>query len=249
MVAGVMFVSVDKLSNSIGTLQISAATVPATGAAANTGAAADTGAAANTGAKADVAAVNINTNGSYSLGPADAKVTVVMFADYQCPFCGAAEGTRQDVIDYLKSKYAAYESPIPKLKSEYIAKGASVKYIFKNYAFLGQESLDAANAAECAGVQGKFWEMHVKLFSSQKGENQGDFSIANLKTFGADIGLDTAKYNACIDGNTYASKVQQDMKDGSAAGVSGTPSLFVNGKPVSADWASLKTAVDAELAK
>ena len=90
-------------------------------------------------------------------------------------------------------------------------------------AFLGEESQWAAEAAECAGEQAKFWEYHDTLFASQNGENQGAFSKDNLKKFAADLKLDTAKFNQCLDSGKYTDKVKKSNDDASQLGVSSTP--------------------------
>ena len=144
-------------------------------------------------------------------GIATAPVTIDEWADFQCPACGLfARGTE------------------PQLLSTYITKG-QVKLVFHNFAFLGQESLAAANAAQCAGAEGKFWEYHDKLYASQQGENQGAFSIANLKKFGSDLGLGPT-FATCVDSGRYMQTVRDEQKTGVGLGVQATPTLFINGK-------------------
>lgn len=95
--------------------------------------------------------------------------------------------------------------------------------------FLGEESQWAAEAAECAGEQAKFWEYHDALFANQKGENQGAFSKDNLKKFAADLNLDTAKFNECLDSSKFADKVKKSNDDAAQLGVSSTPTILLNG--------------------
>ena len=97
-------------------------------------------------------------------------------------------------------------------------------------AFLGPESTYAAEASECAADQSKFWELHDRLFAEQKGRNQGAFSKANLKRYGAELGLDQASFNACVDDGLMAARVQADTEAGRQKGVTRTPTLFVNGR-------------------
>ncbi len=99
-------------------------------------------------------------------------------------------------------------------------------------AFLGQESQWAAEASECADEQGKFWEYHDKLFESQNGENQGAFAKDKLKGFAADLKLDTAKFDSCLDSGKYTTIVQQESQMISQLGVQSTPTFLVNTKPV-----------------
>jgi cyclophilin family peptidyl-prolyl cis-trans isomerase len=96
-------------------------------------------------------------------------------------------------------------------------------------AFLGEESQWAAEAAECAGEQEKFWEYHDTLFANQKGENQGAFSKDNLKKFAADLKLDTSKFNQCFDSGKYTDKIKKSNDDAAQLGVSSTPTVLVNG--------------------
>ena len=94
---------------------------------------------------------------------------------------------------------------------------------------MGQESFWSANAARCAGEQGKFWQYHDYLYNNQRGENQGAFSKSNLKSFAAALGLDKEKFNACLDSDRYLEEIKKETKAGGEAGVQGTPANFVNG--------------------
>ncbi len=104
-----------------------------------------------------------------------------------------------------------------------------VKYVFKNFPVIGQESVDAAAAAECAGDQNKFWLYGTYLFEHQTGENVGAFTPDHLKQFAGLLGLDTNAFNSCLDSGKYASAVQQDLAQGRGRGVQATPTFFVNG--------------------
>lgn len=167
------------------------------------------------------------------LGDKNAKVEVVEFGDFQCPFCGKfyTEVEKQLIKDYVDT--------------------GKVKFAFRHYAFLGQESTDAAIASECANEQGKFWEYHNYLYENQQGENQGAFSKDNLKKFAASLGLNTSQFNTCLDSGKYAKNVTDDFADGQKAGVSGTPATFINGQLVSGaqPYTSFKTVIDQELSK
>lgn len=105
-----------------------------------------------------------------------------------------------------------------------------MRFGYVNYPFLGQESIWAAEAAECADEQGKFWEYHDFLFENWNGENQGTFSKENLKNLAADMGLDTAKFNECMDTGRMEAIVQQDLAFSQGVGVSSTPTFAINGK-------------------
>jgi protein-disulfide isomerase len=116
-------------------------------------------------------------------------------------------------------------------------------------AILGNESQWAAEASECAAEQDKFWEYHDKLFDSQNGENQGAFSKDNLKKFAADLNLDTAKFNDCLDSGKYASAVQEQTQTGQQIGVSSTPTFVINGVPVvgAQDFNAFQQIIEAQL--
>lgn len=167
------------------------------------------------------------------LGNKDAKVTVIEFADFQCPFC-------KQWFDDTSSQ----------LIKEYVDTG-KVKFAFRHYAFLGQESTWAAQASECANDQGKFWEYHDYLYTHQGAENSGAFNKDKLEGFAQQLGLNVAEFKSCLESDKHADKVAQDLSEGQQAGVSGTPTVFVNGMPLvgAQPYATLKQLVDQELAK
>lgn len=156
------------------------------------------------------------TQNDRTIGNANAKVTLVMYEDFQCPFCG---------------KFVS-ESETP-IRNTYVADGR-VQFVYRDFAFLGPESTRSAEAAMCASDQGKFWEYHDYLFSHQRGENQGNFSDPNLKSFATSLGLNGLVFNQCFDGNKYAKAVADSTTEGGNAGVRGTPKGFIlkNGKVV-----------------
>ena len=151
------------------------------------------------------------TQNGHVRGQASAPVTIDEYADFQCPACGMFARTTEAQI-----------------LSSYVAKG-QVKIVFHNFAFLGMESNWAAEAADCAGDQGKFFDFHDKLYASQAGENQGAFSRENLKKFGNDLGLGST-FAACLDSGKYTQSVRDETAAGDAAGVSATPTFFIGGK-------------------
>ena len=114
---------------------------------------------------------------------------------------------------------------------QYVKTGKA-SIVYKHSAFLGQESMWAAQAAECAADQGKFWEYHDLLFSRQKGENQGAFVKDNLVGFAKELNLDMAKFEPCLRNDQTLARVQADTSEGQQYGVTGTPTFFVNGKPL-----------------
>jgi len=107
-----------------------------------------------------------------------------------------------------------------------------VRLGYWHVAFLGEESQWAAEASECAADQDKFWEYADKLFASQNGENQGAFNKDNLKQFAADINLDTAAFNECLDSGKYTQAVQEQTGVANQLGVRSTPAFIINGVPV-----------------
>jgi protein-disulfide isomerase len=110
------------------------------------------------------------------------------------------------------------------------------------------ESNWAAQAAECANQQGKFWEYHDKLFAMWKGENVGTFTKPNLRQYAVDIGLDTGKFNPCLDSDQTSQAVQADIAEATRLGVQGTPSFYVNGKALniqSLDFNEFSRAFDS----
>lgn len=167
------------------------------------------------------------TQNGHARGPANAPVTIEEWADFQCPACG---------------QFARIVAP--QLLSTYVAKG-QVQIVFHHMAFLGQESSWAAEAAECAGEQGKFFEYHDKLYASQAGENRGAFSKDNLKRFGTEIGL-APSFAACVDSGRYAQAVRDDTKAGEGRGVTATPTLFINGRKIEGvpSFDQLKAIID-----
>jgi len=109
----------------------------------------------------------------------------------------------------------------------------------------------AAEASECAGEQGRFWDYYDKIFKEQAGENVGAFSKENLKRFAEDLKLDREQFDRCLDTGKYTEKVQQETALGQQDGVRSTPALFVNGLLIEGgmEYEILKAAIDAELSK
>jgi protein-disulfide isomerase len=107
-----------------------------------------------------------------------------------------------------------------------------VRLGYFHFAFLGDESIIASEASECADEQGKFWEYHDYLFEHQQGENQGGFSKDNLKSYAAVLGLDTQTFNQCLDSGKYKDVIDQQSQFGRQLGVQSTPSFLINGTPI-----------------
>ncbi len=159
-------------------------------------------------------------------GPANAPVTIVEFSDFQCPFCIQAEKTVDDVL-------AAYPGKI--------------KLVYRDFPLpMHPLAPKAAEASHCADSQGKYWEMHDKLFA-----NQQKLEVSDLKGYARELGLEGAKFDKCLDSGEKAKVVDAHKKAGEEAGVSGTPAFFINGRPLSGaqPLESFKQIVDQELAK
>ncbi|MEK7645648.1 MAG: DsbA family protein [Patescibacteria group bacterium] len=169
---------------------------------------------APTGVQKPIGKVNIDLTNAMILGDAKAPVMIVEYADFQCPFCER----------YFKQNQTAFIS-------QYVNSG-KVRFAWKDYAFLGQESVWAAEAARCANDQGKFWEYHDYLFNHQGAENSGAFSKANLKKFASALSLNAGQFNKCLDSDKYASLIQKETQEASTIGVNGTPATFINGQLV-----------------
>jgi protein-disulfide isomerase len=144
-------------------------------------------------------------------GKASAPVNIEIFSDFQCPYCARADAMLHQIAP------AYFDTGKAKVSYHY-------------FAFIGNESQWAANAAECASEQGKFWQFANTLFSHQAGENAGAFTRINLKQFGSSLGLEPTAFGACVDGDKYAQTVQQDTRSGQQRGVRSTPTFFVNGR-------------------
>jgi len=121
-----------------------------------------------------------------------------------------------------------FATDVARQLDKYIKSG-QLKFVYRYMAFLGDESQWAAEAAECAAEQGKFWDYHDKIFANHKGENQGVYSKDNLKKFAADLQLDTAKFDQCLDSGKYTAKIRQSNDAAAQVGINSTPSVVING--------------------
>ncbi|VVB81415.1 Thioredoxin [uncultured archaeon] len=172
-------------------------------------------------AKADVSAENDAVKGE-----ANAPVTIIEFSDYQCPFCGRVEASLKTV------------------EEKYIKTG-KVKLVYRDFPLgMHDKAQKAAEASECAHDQGKFWEYHDKMFA-----NQNALDIFSLKQYAKDVGLDTDKFDKCLDSGEKASEIAKDVADANAAGVTGTPIFFINGVALrgAQPYNAFETAIEAAL--
>lgn len=167
-------------------------------------------------------------------GPADAPVTIVEFSDFQCPYCRRS-----------------FETVVPQILKNYVAQG-KVRFVYKHFAFLGQESIWAAEASECAADQGKFWEYHDELFKQAGmagGENAGSFTKDGLIQYADALKLDMPRFTNCILGDLTLSRVNQDLQEGHSLNVRSTPTFFVNKTMLigAQPWDTFVNAIDAAL--
>lgn len=162
--------------------------------------------------------VDVSVDDDPMLGNPKAKVTLIEFSDFQCPFCRSF-----------------WSGALQQIKSEYIDTG-KVRFVYRDFPLSFHPAAQpAAEAAQCANDQGKFWDMHDKLFQEQEKKGTGtiQFSETDIKRWASQIsGLDMNKWNECFNSNKYQTEVEKDSSDGQAYGVSGTPTIFINGKPV-----------------
>jgi protein-disulfide isomerase len=155
------------------------------------------------------------------------KVQIVEFGDYQCPSCGAA----YPIIKQLQSENANDTS-----------------LIFRNFPLpqLHANALSAAEAAEAAGKQGKYFEMHDKLYSSQKDWSTLSNPLDTFVSYAKELGLDQDKFKQDIEAENYKSIIDTDIADGTALGVNATPTFYINGKKMdSFDYPTLRDAIAA----
>ncbi len=161
-----------------------------------------------------------------SRGPATAPITIVEFSDFECPYCSRAEETVSEVMRVYgdKIRLVYRDLPLPNHKN----------------------APKAAEAAHCAGEQGKYWEMHAKLFANQRA-----LEVPALKGYAKDLKLDQAKFDKCLDSGATAAIVEESRKVGNEAGVNGTPAFFVNGILISGaqPFDAFKEVIDVELAQ
>ncbi len=170
--------------------------------------------------------ISVNIDNAPSIGPKDAKITLVEFSDYQCPFCKRARATIWQLVDDYKDK---------------------IRYVFQDFPLsFHQYAKKAHEAARCAGEQNKYFDYNKKLF-----DNQNNLTIDDLKKYARELKLDAEKFNKCLDSGKYAKTVEESMSAGLNAGVTGTPAFFINGimisgaQPISA----FKEIIEDELKK
>lgn len=161
-----------------------------------------------------------------SKGDAKAPVTIVEFSDYECPYCARAEPT------------------IEKLLADY---GDKVRLVYRDFPLdFHPKAQKASEAAHCADDQGKYWEMHKRLFVSTQ-----QLDLESLKKHARELGLDGTKFDQCLDSGAKEKVVKEHADAGRSAGVTATPAFFVNGRPLAGamPYDEFKKVIDDELAR
>lgn len=148
----------------------------------------------------------VSIDDDYMKGRPDAPITLIEFSDFQCPYC-----------------QRFFQETLPKLDKEFIQTG-KLRFVYRDFPIEGShvDAFRAAEAANCAGDQGQYWQMHDSLF-----ENQEDLKRPDLKTYAQDLGLDISQFERCLDDQKFVDEVSRDFLDGQRAGVNGTPAFFL----------------------
>jgi len=171
--------------------------------------------------------VAVDVEGEPARGSAEAPVTIVEFSDFECPFCSRVVPT----LDQIQEHY-----------------GDRVRLVFKQFPLRGihPNAQKAAEASLCAEEQGKFWELHDAMFADQR-----NLAVPALKAKAAELGLDGAEFAECLDSDRYQAAVEEDLQQGSAIGISGTPAMVINGRLISGavPYEDIARVVDEELAR
>jgi len=150
--------------------------------------------------------IELSVGNAYAKGGTGARLVLVEFSDFQCPFC--ARHARQT---------------LPQIQREYVDTG-KVRYVMRNLPLesIHPDAVRAAAAAECAGDQGKYWQMHEKLFG-----NQQALGAADLARYAQEAGVEADAFKKCLDADAHGAKIRQDLADAQAAGITGTPTFFL----------------------
>jgi protein-disulfide isomerase len=148
----------------------------------------------------------------HSMGPEDAPVTLVQYGDFECPYCGAAYPMIKDIQQRM---------------------GDRLRFVFRNFPITTSHphAMSAAEAAEAAGAQGKFWEMHDTLY-----ENQDSLEDGSLRGYAEQLGLDMERFEQDMSERRYESRVREDFMSGVRSGVGGTPTFYINGARFDGNW-------------
>ena len=178
--------------------------------------------------------VDVKGGGLPVFGQQNAKVTMVEFSDFECPFCKSY-----------------FDQTLSQIKKDYIDTG-KVKMYYRHFPLdFHPAATPSALASECANEQGKFWEYHDIVFAEQDkiSGKTADTITTQLKLFAQELGLNTSQFDNCLDNAKFQANVDADLNDGRTAGVSGTPTFFINGTRIvgAQPYAAFKALIDEEL--
>lgn len=177
---------------------------------------------------------NVSPDDDPVLGSSGASLTVIEFTDYQCTFC------RKYFLETFGS-----------LKKDYIDTG-KIRYVVRDYPLQEHpQSLLASEAADCAGEQGKFWEMHDLLFTEQDKWSYQNDALKTMKEFANRLQLDQGKFSACLDDGNFEMEINKDISDGELYKIAFTPTIFVGDKKIvgAQAYETFKSVIDSELNK
>jgi protein-disulfide isomerase len=168
---------------------------------------------------------------SHQTGSPSAKVTLVEFADYQCPFCGSAYQPVKDIVD----KYSSNKD---------------FNFVFRNFPLSQHADAQiAAEAAEAAGAQGKYFQMHDLLYQNQSEWSVSADPLSDFVKYAQQLALDTNAFKSSVQGSNFINQITQDEKDGEALDVQATPTFFLNGQKYEGLPSNLDSLVQAALNK
>lgn len=173
----------------------------------------------------------LTSNDDHKIGSDSAKVTIVEFSDLECPACAAAQPLVQKILDEYKGR---------------------IRFVYRHFPLPQHtKALTAINAAESAGEQGKFWEMHDKLFATQDQWSGKDNAQNLIIGYAQELGLDTEKFKVDMNGGKYDAKIEKDKNDGLTLKVNSTPTFFINDQKYSGplSYENFKSQIDAEINK
>ncbi|MBN1263625.1 MAG: thioredoxin domain-containing protein [Candidatus Pacebacteria bacterium] len=177
-------------------------------------------------------------------GSAEAGVVIVEFSDPSCPYCAAAAGGNQQVIESLKSRIPGWEAPLPQIEKEYLEKGL-VRLVFHYFPGHGA-GMEAMKIIWCAAEQGKGWEMKKVVYANQ--DEVGNKAALQVLSQGVD--LNRSEFDRCLE-KDFSAKESEEASLGREMGVSGTPTFFINGQMLvgAQPYQSFKSIIDSELEK
>lgn len=170
------------------------------------------------------------------MGDPKAPVTIIEYGDYQCPFCARFSFETESLV-----------------REDYVSKG-KVKVIFRNFQFLGPESVEAGEAAECARDQGKFWNYHDAIFNTELAdgyENNGNLNRDFFLRTASNLEMDEASFSSCLNGHKYLNLVKSETSAAKSAGINSTPTVFINNTWLTGalPYVNFSAAIDEVLAR